>query len=412
MVSRMSFRKSYLLVMFLGLLLSIQAAADMPRYSVMEKAWLNEHHVLRVGVIEQNPPILSFTAASNPQGLVADYLRALTSHLGVQLEMIRYPDRESLLNALQHAEVDVVGTAVVGSDWAVPLIYTRPYLRLPVALFASGPLPADGLSGLKGKDIAVVQGGIWETVVPTLAPGLTLKPYPNLQEALQAVSSGAAFAYLGDSASVRYLLDQTSLPGIQEQQPLDLTHDIALASPAEQPALQSLLQKGLDLFGKQELREIWHRWPDVERPENFPSRISPLFIWLPLGVIWTLLVAWAAIRYNKLKLERRDVRLKQTIHRLRRRELRLRDKFQQMKIKAVNYRKDVRQQRQRLNLLDNVLPSAVWVWEVGQQQCQWDGEMFSLYGQESETFVPTLAAILDHVHEDDQIGRASCRERV
>lgn len=372
------------------------------RYSPSEKAWLNDHQRLRVGVLAQTPPIIFFSDKGNPRGLVADYLRALAQHLGLQLEVVRFQDAPSLLRALKAGRVDVIGAAIPGDTGHGTLVYTRPYLNLPVALFAADGSPDGGLSALRHKTVVVVSGSVWEKALPSIEPAILVRTRLNLEQALQSVADGTAAAYLGDAASANYLLRRQAFGDVEERQRLDLTLDIALATPVQQPELQSLMQKGLDRIDGDELQEIWHRWPGVERPSNSNAKLPMLFIWVPAILLWTLLAGWL-VRYDTIRRHaRREGKFKRAIRRLQRREKRLKQKLLLLKRKALEYRGNDRQNRQRLHLLNDVMPNAAWVWDPTQTKCQWDEDMYRLFQRDPGSFEPTPEAILECVYAQDR----------
>lgn len=376
--------------------------AETVRFSAAEKLWLGEHERLRIGLVEMTPPVLFFSGGGNPQGLVADYLRALAMNLGLSFQIVQYSDWRSLTAALRKGEVDLIGAAVPGLPGRGSLVFSRPYLQLTAALFGSESIPQGGLEGLMGKGIAVVRGDVWEESLPLLAPKVKVLAYQGLHEALQAVSDGHAFAYLGDAASANYLLKRGEYGGVEEQLRLDLSYDIALASPSAKPQLQSLLQKGLERISQQELREIWHRWPGVERPQDYGSDIPWWFYGSLVGVVWTACVVWGVVWLTRRRLSGRDTQLRRTIRRLRQREKRLKAKLLLLRTKALPYRKETSEECQRLLFLEEVMPNAAWVWDPSQPQCQWDEAMHDLYQRMAEEFKPTPEAILDCVYTDDR----------
>ncbi|MCU7796072.1 MAG: transporter substrate-binding domain-containing protein [Candidatus Thiodiazotropha sp. (ex Myrtea spinifera)] len=393
---------SIYLIFCLSLSWTLANSAQISRYNVAEKAWLDSHQVLRVGVVEQTPPILFYAGGSHPKGLVADYLRALAMHLGLQLEIIQFSDQSSLASALRGAEVDAVGTAVAGGDRRKQWLYTRPYLSLSVGLFGNQQIPSGGLKGLGGKAVAVVRGGVWEKVLTSMAPGVIPVPFPTIEAALRSVAEGGAFAYLGDTASVTQLLQQVEIDDIEEQQRLNLTFDISLATLEQQPELQSLIQKGVDRIGNEELQAIWHRWPRVERPENYKEQIPTWLILTPLALVWTVFVGWVVRRHTAQQQTHRHGRLKQAIRRLQKREKHLKEKLLRLKRKTLSYRKASRFHRQRLGLLEHVMPNAAWVWDSSMTQCQWDDGMYGFFQVDSGEFEPTPESILDCVHSEDR----------
>jgi ABC-type amino acid transport substrate-binding protein len=402
MTLRLQFKLVACFLFLSGLFWTGSSSAETVRFGVAEKLWLGEHTSLRIGMVEMTPPILFFSGGANPQGLVADYLRALALHLGLPLQITQYSDWRSLTAALKDGEVDLIGAAVPGLPGRDSLVYSRPYLSLPAALFGSESMPQGGLEALQDKSVAVVRGDIWAETLPALASGVKILSYPGLPEALRAVSEGRAFAYLGDAASANYQLRRGRYDGIKEQLRLDLSYDVALASPADRPELQSLLQKGLDRISRQELREIWHRWPGVARPRDYGSDFPAWLYWLMFVFAWTLLVAWATVQLARRRIGGHETRLRQTIRRLRQREKRLQTKQLLLKARALAYRKESRTERSRLQFLDEVMPNAAWIWDPSEEQCQWDEAMHSLYRRMAEEFVPTPEAILECVHVEDR----------
>ncbi len=376
------------------------AGAQPMRYNLAEKRWLDEHAQLRIGVVEQTPPLL-FYSGSQPQGLVADYLRALALHLGLQLEIVRYEDQDRLMTALNRHEVDALGGWPAGLNNTGTLLPSRPYLNLPVALYGVNEATAKGLPGLQGHSLAVVAGSVWERL-DVLVPDVTISPYPTLEAALRAAAEGQVYGYLGDAASADYLLKRQSLGEVEPQLEPDLTYDLALATLTDSPELLSLLQKGLDRISSDELQEIWHRWPGVERPEQIAPAFPAYLLWLPLLLLWSGLLVWGVRFYLRSRESHHHDRLKRSIRRYQKRERRLKDKLLILKRKALEYHSEVRRHRQRLRLINEVMPTAAWVWDTEAGHCQWDEEMYRLFRLDSQSFEPDPEAILEYIHADDR----------
>ncbi len=377
-------------------------AVHITRLNVAEKAWLDTHKVLRVGVVELAPPILFYEGREQPKGLVVDYLRALAMHLGLQIDIKRYADELSLSNALSNGEIDLIGAVTYGLESNKPWLYTLPYLSLPVAIYGNDDLTITGLSDLKGKSVAVVKGSVWEDGVLRLVPGVNSVPFMNIDEALQAVAEKKVSAYLSDVASTEHLLDQKEFGAVEERFRARLTYDVSAATPQEAPELQSLIQKGFERISGKVLSEIWLRWPKVERPDYINGSFPLWAILLPLLMIWTVVVGWVVWRYTQQQQVHLHGRLKAKISRLRQREKLLKTKMLRLKQKALSYRKELRKHRQEIVLLRDVMPSAAWEWNASTGQCQWDKGMYDFFQTDKASFQPTPDAILDLVHEDDR----------
>jgi ABC-type amino acid transport substrate-binding protein len=392
---------AHVLLLLFCLSVSGLASSQPVRYNLTEKAWLDQHQILRVGVVELTPPLLSYAGRRNPQGLVADYLRAVVLHLGLQLEIILYPNQKDLLRGLREGEVDALGAWSVALEDQGVIRLTRPYLSLPLALYGASEVPASGLRGLRGKSLAVMDAtGLKK--IRNIVPGLGMVVVSTLEQGLHKAARGEVYAYLGDAASVDYLLKRQSIDDLELQLQLDMTYDLSLATLSSNTALLGLLQKGLDRIAPDEMQEIWNRWPGVDRPQHYASEIDLWWLWLLLFASWSVFLVWGVNRYVLYKEQHYVYKLKRAIRRLQRREKALKEKLVSLNDKARAYQGLNRDQRQRLDLLNQVLPSAAWVWRPGTAECQWDDRMYELFGQDPEQFGPTPDTILERVHADDR----------
>jgi ABC-type amino acid transport substrate-binding protein len=376
--------------------------AQVSRFSPAEKGWLTEHQDLRVGVVEMTPPILYFER-SQCKGLAADYLRALADKLGLQLLIRHFSDHAALLKALREGEVDVIG-ALVHTDSAPPdLHFSRPFLSLPAALFATDKFADKGLTALDGLEVSVVAGSIWEEWIPHVLPSLNVMAFNDLDQALNAVITDRAQAYLGDAASVNHLITGSAgYDGLKEMMRLDLSVDVAMATLFSNSVLHSLLQKGLDRLSKEDMTDIWYNWQGIEAPVKQGGNLVMNILWgLFLG-LWSLILAWAVRLHSQKALTHHRMKTKRSIKRLRHRENLLKQKLIGLKHKTKRYRHRAKSLRQQVDFMSEVLPSCSWSWDPSEKACQWDDEMYLMAGQERGAFRPDPASILNLVHPQDK----------
>ncbi|MBT2990978.1 MAG: transporter substrate-binding domain-containing protein [Candidatus Thiodiazotropha sp. (ex Ctena orbiculata)] len=386
----------------LGFAVVTQAGTQVARFNPAEKGWLADHQDLRIGVVEMTPPILYFDG-SQTKGLVPDYLRSLAEKLGLQLDIVHFDDQEALFAALRSGEVDVMGAALQGETMPADLHCTRPYLSLPAALFATGRIADQGLTALDGLEVSVVAGSIWEDGIPHLLPSLNVMAFNDLGQALRAVLSDRAQAYLGDAASVNHLIaTSTGYEGLKEMMRLDMTVDVAMATLYSEPVLQSLLQKGLDRLSTRDMQDIWYNWQGLEAPVKQNSKLLSLTLWGVFILLWSLLIGWVVRKHSQKALAHHRSKTRRSISRLRRRENLLKQKLITLKQKTKRYRIRAKSLRQQVDFLHEVLPSCSWSWDPEEVSCQWDDEMYALAGQERGAFTPDPASILRLAHEQDR----------
>ncbi|MES9941822.1 MAG: transporter substrate-binding domain-containing protein [Candidatus Thiodiazotropha sp. 6PLUC2] len=386
----------------LGLFLAGQVCAQVSRFNLAEKQWLDDHQNLKVGVVQMTAPVLYFEGGQ-AMGLAADYLRALSSKTGLNLDIVKYNNSERLEQGLREGEIDLIGAMVHSASSSTDLHFSRPYLNLPAALYGKGKITAQGLADIAGGEIAVLAGSIWEEVLPHYLPGLRAKSFPTLDAALQSVLDGRIQVYLGDAASVDHLLKVGQFNGLTASQRLDLTLDIALVTHASTPVLHSLLQKAMDRLSEEEIHEIWNNWPGIERPLPYQSGFLVYLLWGVLLIAWSLLLMWIVKKRSKQGLEHHRSKTRRSIKRLRRREELLKQKLMQIKHKTKRYRNRSKKLQHQITFMEEILPSASWSWDPANGDCFWEDDMFTLTGLEKDEFKPTLESFLALVHEQDRV---------
>jgi ABC-type amino acid transport substrate-binding protein len=376
--------------------------AEVSRFSPAEKEWLAEHQKLVVGVVEMTPPILYFEA-SQSKGLVADYLMLLTENLGLQLLIHQFPDHDTLLESLQEGEVDVIGALVPTETAPTDLHFSRPYMNLPVALFTTDKVADKGLEALNGMEVSVVAGTVWEEGIPHIIPTLNIMAFNDLGQALNAVISDHAQAYLGDTVSVEHHLSLSrGYEELKEMMRLDVTVDVAMATLYTEPVLQSLLQKGLDRLSAEDKQDIWYNWQGVEAPVKQGGNIIAYILWGLFMLLWSLLLAWVVRLHSQKALSHHRSKTRRSIKRLRHRENLLKQKLLSMKQKSKRYRHRVKALHQQVNFMREVLPSCSWSWDPLEDVCHWDDEMYLMAGLERGQFTPQPEFILNQIHEQDR----------
>jgi ABC-type amino acid transport substrate-binding protein len=385
----------------LGMILAGSASAQVSRFNLAEKAWLDSHQKLKVGVVSMNAPILFFES-DQPIGLAADYLRVLASKLGLYLDLVQYPNNQQLADALRKGEVDVVGAAVhtvlSPPDWQ----FSRPYIILPAALFSRDSLRGQGLSVMDGLTVSVQAGSIWEEILPHYLPSTHTLPGKDLDQALAAVMAGRAQVYLGDAASVDHLLDEGRFDGLRKAQTLDLTLDICLATARDNTPLHTLLQKSLDRFNEEELNDVWSNWPGVENIQSRESGILGVLFWCLLWLIWSVMLVWIVLQRSKRRLEHHREKSRRSVHRLRHREALLKQKLLHLKHKTKRYRHRTKDLSNQLDVMNTLLPKASWHLTPASGECAWDAEMFDLMGLKPSDFTPTRETILGLLTAEDR----------
>ena len=121
-----------------------------------EKLWLAQHPELRLGVIASRLPFEALSSERKQEGIASDYANWLEKTLGIRFVAHPVPDT-GLHLPCGEGKLDVHLSAVDTPESRKTMLFTRPYLELPLVLFMMNDAPfVNGLQDMKGKRVAAV----------------------------------------------------------------------------------------------------------------------------------------------------------------------------------------------------------------------------------------------------------------
>ncbi len=224
------------------------------RLSPDERAWLIAHSEKPVRVhIDQWPPF-HFMEDGEPKGLAYDYVVEALHHLGLEAEAVPATWSQGFNNVAQSRGVDILPTIARSPEREEMFSITNDYLSFPMAIFgpAEGPLITE-LEDLHGKTVAVEDGFIMQRLLSRDHPDIKLMTTPNTLDAIEAVSSGDADAYVGNLGSGGYHIERYGFSNVKVAAPTVYANDAqAMGVRKDWPELTSMLNKVLDSFTQEE----------------------------------------------------------------------------------------------------------------------------------------------------------------
>ena len=178
--------------------------------SEQEHQWLERKQVIRLGVSSPNFPPFTITTAKNElEGISADHVYALQKSLGIHFEILRFNTRALAFDALRRGEIDLVDAVTPSETQEYGSGSTAPYTFTRVALYSK----TGSLLNLKLNNttsvIAATEDGFVSDLAFSKFRNTTIKRYKSPYEAIAAVLDGDAAAYLGDTVSTSYLINQS-----------------------------------------------------------------------------------------------------------------------------------------------------------------------------------------------------------
>ncbi|WP_277761068.1 transporter substrate-binding domain-containing protein [Pseudomonas sp. A34-9] len=277
--------------------------------SPKERGWLANHPQLRVGVLENNPPLAFFDQQGTFRGISADLLAIIRRRTGITFELVRADSLEGLVALIKDGKADFITAFHQNADNS-ELRFTRSYLTNPYVLsIRNGGEPFIRLEELTGKRLAIRNDSGIKGYIERHYPKIILVEARETNGALSMVAEGKADAAVTTLVNARYLIStrhesRLHVSGVVGTQPAQ----IALATDRSALELYSILDKEMRSISPHDLDELTSRWRGEIAVDNKRTHANQLEIIRGSAIaVILLLVAFGWILYLRRLIQKRDV---------------------------------------------------------------------------------------------------------
>jgi PAS domain S-box-containing protein len=242
------------------------------KVSDSEKAWLNSHPKIKVGLIKDNPPQSLLNTDGSVEGIDVEFVKLLNERLNGQLEIVTDSWGELYSSAVKK-KIDVLFTFTPSEERKKHFNFTSEYMSFPHVIVAKG----DGkhivsLNSLKGRSIALESGTFLIDYIKSNYPSVTIYEYENALGALKAVNSGEVDAYIGSKAPVDILLNTNNFGDMDIHSNSSETSETnVIAIRKDWPILASLLDRALASIPHNDLPNLINNHGDSITESSYPS---------------------------------------------------------------------------------------------------------------------------------------------
>ncbi|WP_213948107.1 transporter substrate-binding domain-containing protein [Luteibacter sp. dw_328] len=282
--------------------------------SEREKAWLAALPPLRLGVDPSYAPFSLITGQGEAEGLSLDYVREIAAELGIRITQVPSENWAGTVDRVKKGEVDLVA-AINPQSATFPILEASvPYLDFPIMIVTREGAPTiAGRDDLAGK--RVIANMTREPIRRLLGriPGVQAIPVDTEAEGLRRLAAGEGDAFVGNLASVDYLIRENFLGQLKVAAPTGESEAIAIGVRRELAPLLPLVNRvlvNLPTHRQQEIRNTWFASHYVVGPtwREVAGRVLPF--------VAVLLFSLIAISYAYLNLRRETRRRERTERRL------------------------------------------------------------------------------------------------
>lgn len=369
-----------------------------------ERIWLAQDRVARIRVTNV-PPYLS-VKDGKPIGIAADLIKAVSDRTGIKyrFENPSPPFSVDLKGIINHTGPDLIASLMPTPERTKSILFTETYISSPRFIFTRDDAQfVASIANLAGKTVSVVRDYVVHKNLAENYPNINLWPCKNSETALKAVSSGRAFAFIGDLISTPIMINEFGLKNLKAVAPSGLPdHAQAMGIRSDWPELRDILDKGLKAIPEEERTAIINKWSTVKidygiRPVDFLKWI--LIVTATASGILFLFVFWN--RSLTKKVHARTRALENTAESL---------------AAEINERSiaesALRESRDYMKNLTDSMADAVFSVKLPERIIEWANDSFNVLGYDKSEYIGKTTEFLyasegDYLAFGDEINRAT-----
>ncbi|WP_395606897.1 transporter substrate-binding domain-containing protein [Pseudomonas sp. B22129] len=278
-------------------------------FSPRERRWLEAHRKLKIGVLDDYPPLSFFDQAGHYQGVTDEVLKKISTLTGLQFEIVRLQDIDELSRALNNRQVDVLAGFNRTSVHNEMFNFTRSYFASPFVLVGqSNRTDITGLDDLAGKKLALRQDHTEREYLVERYRAVNLVEVPTGVRAMSLVTDGKVDASLNTLMHASYWVRRNSPAQIKIIGSVgDVTAQYAFAVNHGSQDMYSVLNKSLAAISPEEFDQLVNRWHyEVTIDESSWRRHRNTIIQGFVGAAILLLIALYWISCLRKSIRRRE----------------------------------------------------------------------------------------------------------
>lgn len=277
-----------------------------------ELTWLQQNPVIKLGVAKNFIPYQWINNNGEFDGISADYIKLLEQRLGVKFEVSK--ERKSwsdILDSAEQGEIDVLACAVKTPHRETYLNFSKSYLNSSAVIISEQSNGYIGtLDQLSGKRVAIQKGHYTEELLAQDYPEIIVITTDTTKDALQLVSKGHVFAYVGDVTAASHVMKAEGFLNLVFSGSTPYKSQFSFATNIDMPILTSIMNKGLASISEDERNEIYNHWRalkvtqgmDVNTIIKYALGIFSLFL-VFLYWVYRLQLSEGALKRSEAKLQ-------------------------------------------------------------------------------------------------------------
>lgn len=260
-----------------------------------EQQWIKDHPYIDVLANDLYSPFSFFNADGQLRGMAADVLESINDRTGLVFRPVKITSVDAMASRVQRDPPSIIGALTYSEPREASLSFSRPYVMNPFVLATRTQPEHTGLTGLKGRRVAIIKG--------SAAGNWLEREWPDIQrvevdapiESYELLAEGDVDGVIQPQLGATYLIDRFFRGRLQIDSVIGAQPAlISFASGHQNTELISILNKALLDISPDQLTELATRWQDPQESQGGWNAYKNWFYRAVLGLVVVVLVflAW------------------------------------------------------------------------------------------------------------------------
>ncbi len=262
-----------------------------------ERAWLEEHSVIRHVPIPDYAPVESYGTGRRPVGIAPDYLSLVAKRLGITIKTVRAPTWNAALDSVRQRRADLITAIQKTEARSQYMTFTEPYLSVPDVILVRNQVEGGlDMEDLTGRTVAIVEDYAANEYLRSRYPDVKYRTVSSVEAGLEKTSFGSVDAMVLGLPVASSAIERMQITNLRVAGKTGYIYDLRFGVRGDRPMLRRVLSKALAGITASQHKTIYDRWITLDNSTSYVetwnfwyallSLFGGLLVLLGVGAAW------------------------------------------------------------------------------------------------------------------------------
>ncbi len=233
------------------------------------------------------------------QGIAIDYWRLISSKINLKYYCYINPNWNSVLEEIKNKRKDVTPISAITPKRKKYALFSKPYATFQYVIVTKNTVSfIPSLKFLKDKKIALSKKYTIMEIIKNKYPYLAIIPTKSIEESLEKVKKGEAFATITLSPVASYYLSKYKFGNLKISGITPFSYKARIMIRKDYAELLSIINKAIMNISEKEKINIYKKWVYNKNFDN--EEMFKRILWISIGII-LILTAYILYQTNVIK---------------------------------------------------------------------------------------------------------------